>query len=158
MPKDKIEIARAAKSDADEFMDLYESTVRNVNSADYSPAQITAWLSGMRNIELWHKKILRQYFLKALIEGRIVGFASLEDNGYLDYMYVHKDCQGIGVARSLLQELEDRAVGLGLKKIWAHVSLTARPFFRKNGFSVTREFVTEKDGVRFEDCEMTKVF
>ena len=42
----------------------------------------------------------------AEIENELTGFSSIEKNGYLDYMYVHKDHQGKGIAKNLLEEIE----------------------------------------------------
>ena len=70
---------------------------------------------------------------------QIVGFSSITPTGYLDYMFVHKDFQGRGIATMLLEEIERYALAAGIKRITSEVSLTARPFFEKQGYVVEKE-------------------
>lgn len=46
--------------------------------------------------------------LLAISDGKIAGFSSLRDGDYLDFMYVHKDCQRMGVAETLLKAIEQK--------------------------------------------------
>ena len=53
-------------------------------------------------------------------------------------MFVHKDCQGQGVATQLLSEVEQIARQYGVSEITSEVSLTARTFFEKHGYKIVR--------------------
>ena len=55
----------------------------------------------------------------------------MDDNGYLDRLYVHKDYQGKGIATLILNELEKHAILQGLSLIKTHASITAKPFLKK---------------------------
>ncbi len=47
----------------------------------------------------WNHSLLAHDTLVAEEDGRLVGFADLGENGYLDRLYVHSAFQGRGVAR-----------------------------------------------------------
>jgi len=66
----------------------------------------------------------------------MVGFASLENNDYLD-LYVYKDHQSKGIANKLFMEIEAEAIKSGVANLYSDVSITARPFFEKNGFKIS---------------------
>lgn len=152
-----MKIRRANNDDHPQIRQLFYDTITGVNKKDYSPQQITVWSAGYLPIEKWTTKIKEQHFFVAEIDKRVVGFASICNDGYLDYMYCHKDFQGQGIATALLNTLEEIAAELNLKEIWAHVSITARPFFKSKGFELTSVYTTVFDGVEFEDSTMTKV-
>ena len=63
----------------------------------------------------------------------------MNTEGYLHSMFVHKDWQHKGVASLLLSEVEKMALGYGVHKISAEVSITARPFFEKHGYKMVKE-------------------
>ena len=87
---------------------------------------------------------------------KMVGFASISDEGYLHSMFVHKEFQRCGIATALLKTLENYGREKAVEKIVAEVSITARPFFESEGFWVVygqkrrarhlelRNFVMEK--------------
>lgn len=159
----EIKIRRAVPEDLAEIRQLYIDTVTNVNSKDYDENQIRAWIkpwfepdTTTRDGRTFADKIVEQYFIVAVINNIIAGFASLEDNGYLDFMYVHKDFQRHGVAKKLLNELESYAREKNIKEVNAIVSKTALGFFEKHGWIKIREDVVEVRGATFVDNIMIK--
>lgn len=149
-------IRKATLDDNDQIRQLFYDTINNVNVRDYNGEQIKLWSSGHLKIEKWNKSITEQYFIVCECNNTITGFASITDKGYLDFMYVHKDHQGKGIATAMLAELETFADNKDIKKIWAQVSITARPFFKSKGFKITKEFITKVEDVEFADAIMTK--
>ncbi len=80
------------------------------------------------------------YFIVAVDQqSQVVGFSSITPQGYLHSMFIHKDFQGKGIATMLLKEIERYAIAEGIKQITSEVSITARPFFEKNGYAVKME-------------------
>ena len=152
----EINIRQASKKDVDEIRFLFRDTVTFINSADYKQDEISVWADSYKNVESLTKKILNQYFLVATMSDKIVGFSSLTDNGYLDFMYVHKDFQRQGIAKRLLVEIEMQAEKLLLKKIFSHVSKTARPFFEKNGYIKTGDQINKVQNIEFVNSVMIK--
>jgi putative acetyltransferase len=149
-----IRIAQSADMDA--IRQLFQETIENINQKDYSPAQIQVWAAGAQRIANWQKKIQEQYFVVAEQSDIIVGFASIEMNGYIDFMYIHKDYQNQGIASLLLKDLETKAASLSVTKVWANVSITARPFFKKRGFQITNISIISLENIEFENAAMEK--
>ncbi len=153
-----LKIRKATVEDADSIRELFRDTIISVNKKDYDVKQIAIWASGSENKTAWERKITEQHFLVAEIEFKIVGFSSITHEGYIDFMFTHKDHQHQGIATKMLSGLEEIANEKKLEKVWAEVSITARPFFSAKGFRVTERFVKEVKGVKFDDCIMTKYF
>jgi putative acetyltransferase len=154
----KIIIRRAVPQDADQIAELYFNTVTNINKKDYTPKQIEIWAATSLNVDNWKRKVDEQFFFIAEIENEIAGFASVTNDGYIDFMYVHKDHQRKGVASALINKLEEIIQNLNIQEAWAHVSITARPFFRKKGFKVTELYTKSVMGVEFDDAIMRKKY
>lgn len=89
----------------------------------------------------------------AWLDGEVVGFADMDDTGYLDRLYVHPDHQGQGVATALCDALEGMP---GVSTFQTHASITARPFFEKRGYRVVREQQVERRGVLLTNYVMEK--
>ena len=143
-----MKVREATLEDLDSVIELFESTIRTINTKDYSPAQIEVWANAIDK-NVWSKKIIAQYFYVAEFNNQILGFSSMDYSGYLDFMYTHKDFQGKGIAKSLLQQIEKKARELGIKKIFSSVSITAQLFFTLNGFSVYDKEFKSLNGASF---------
>lgn len=151
-----LKIRKATVEDADSVRELFRETIISVNEKDYDEKQIDIWASGSEDKTAWERKITEQHFLIAEIDSKTVGFSSITDEGYIDFMFTHKDYQHQGIATKMLSALEEFANEKKLEKVWAEVSITARPFFSGKGFRITERFVKEVKGVKFDDCIMTK--
>lgn len=154
---EKIIVRKAVSADAGKIGYLYRNTIKSVNKKDYNRRQIEIWVSGFNNFDKWKVKITEQNFYVAELNDEITGFASVTDEGYIDFMFTHKDYQGQGIATKLLNVIEKKAAELKLKKLWAVVSITARPFFKSKGFEISRTYTKKIEDVVFHDAEMTKV-
>jgi len=60
----------------------------------------------------------------------IVGFANIDDSGYLGSLYVHKDFQRRGIGTALCDAAEQ---AVGFSKYTLHSSVTARRFYALRG-------------------------
>lgn len=153
-----ISIRTAKLEDLDQILQLFRDTVTMINVKDYHPEQIAVWAASSNDVVRWMQKIKEQHFFVAHTGDKIVGFSSLTSEGYLDFMYIHKDHQGEGIASMLLARLEELAAELQLKRIWSDVSITARPFFASKGFRTTRIHMKQLEDIAFENAEMEKDF
>lgn len=143
-------------SDTDALIALFRDTVRTVNAADYSSAQVRAWAPDSIHAEDWRRRQARNETIVAEIEGEIAGFAELEDSRHIKMLYVHKDQQGRGVASGLLAHLEKRAKGGGATRLSTDASITARPFFEQRGFKVLEPQTVSLRGQDFRNFRMEK--
>lgn len=133
-------IRRLAAQDIPEMRKLFRATVLTVNSKDYTKEEVEDWASCRDSVEHWKELLAKNNYIGALDgQGGIVGFSSMNAEGYLHSMFVHKDWQGKGVATLLLSEVEKIARRYGVHKISVEVSVTARPFFEKHGYKVVKE-------------------
>lgn len=131
---------RATCADIPQMMKLFADTVLNVNTKDYTPEETADWAACGDDVERWRSQVNHMFFIVAAdADGRIKGFAAMRDDGYLHFMFVHKDCQGQGIATRLLSLVESHARGLGVRLITSEVSITARPFFESRGYAVKAE-------------------
>ncbi len=137
-------------ADCLEITQLFYDTVHTVNARDYTKVQLNAWAGPKPDLEKWNRSLLSHYSLVAVKDGRIVGFGDIDDSGYLDRLFVHKDYQKMGVASALCDRLEAHVSG----PITTHASITARPFFEARGYRVIREQQVERAGTRLTNFVM----
>ena len=95
--------------DCQEMAELFYQTVHTVNAADYSPEQLDVWATGKVDLESWNRSFLEHLTLVATDNGKITGFRDMDETGYLDRLYVHKDYQHHGIASSICDRLEEKA-------------------------------------------------
>lgn len=105
-----ISLRAANLSDLPEIQKLFVETIMVICKSNYSPEQLAVWCYAAKNTERWVNKINRHYFLVAEMDYRIIGFASLNDNDYVDLLFVHKDYQRKGVADKLYSDIEKEAI------------------------------------------------
>ena len=152
----RIKIRQATANDLPEIQELFVGSVKQVAKKDYSTDQLEVWASSIQNTERWQKAISEQYFLVAVSGKLIVGFASLDQGHYIDFLYVHKDYQRRGVADTIYQKLEQEAIHTGQTEITTNASKTALPFFLARGFIVIRENSNQIRGVEIVNYHMKK--
>ncbi|MGN1060109.1 MAG: GNAT family N-acetyltransferase [Candidatus Coproplasma sp.] len=144
-------IRQYKSEDFDFVSQLFYTTVNCVNSKDYSAVQLNAWIKSSNCLRTRQNDLLKQRTLIAEINGVIVGFGSIDDSGYLDLLFTHKDYQNQGIATALCNELEkDRA------EIKTCSSITAKPFFVNRSYIVIKEQEVERFGVKLKNFEMIK--
>lgn len=143
-------IAREFKNaDLDDCIHLFRETVHSINARDYSLSQLNAWAPEYTNKEDWLKLLADNITYVALYQDKIVGFGCMTTAGYFDMLYVHKNFQCKGIAVAITKKILARANALGIKKIWAEVSITAKSFCENFGMHVCKEQVKELRGEKF---------
>ncbi len=142
-------------ADLQAVINLFKEAVVAINSRDYSSEQIGVWID--IDPAVWQKKFESNIAFIAKIDTTIVGFADMSYEGYLDRLYVHKDYQGRWVSFYLFKAIEKAARDLGLSKIITDCSITAKGPAERMGFSVIREQVVERRGMRFINYHMEKM-
>lgn len=138
--------------DCREMAELFYQTVHTVNAADYSPEQLDVWATGQVDLESWNRSFLEHHTLVAMDDDTITGFGDMDETGYLDRLYVHKDYQHQGIASAICDRLEETAPAI----ITTHASITARPFFEKRGYVVIKEQQVERQGILLTNFVMQK--
>lgn len=141
------------KTDCPSLAALFYETVHTVNARDYTKEQLDAWATGRVDLEAWVRSFQEHRTLVAELDGTIAGFGDMDETGYLDRLYVHRDYQRRGVATAICDALEQSA---NAPEFTTHASITARPFFEQRGYRVVREQQVERGGVLLTNFVMKK--
>ncbi|QYF75526.1 GNAT family N-acetyltransferase [Cryobacterium sp. PAMC25264] len=127
-------------ADAAGTLAVFLDAVTVTAAGDYSPDQIAAWSAPQeRDVTEWDLVRSRLGTVVATVDGEVAGFSDVDDQGYIDMMFVASRFGRRGVAGALLREVERRAGELTVPALWTNASITARPFFERHGFVVVSE-------------------
>ena len=140
-------------SDCDQLARLFFQTVHSVNAKDYTKEQLDVWAAGIVDLKEWDESFLKHHTVVAVENNEIVGFGDIDDSGYLDRLFVHKNHQHKGIASAICDELEYSVSG---KKITTHSSITARAFFEHRGYRIIREQTVIRKGIALTNYIMEK--
>lgn len=108
------------------------------------------------DINKWNSSLSKNYTVIAEFNNLIVGFGDLDDTGYFDRLYVHKDFQGQGIATMITLEIENYARSKNIKTLTTEASITAKPFFEKFGYEVIKEQQVYRLGQALNNFVMKK--
>ena len=140
--------------DCKELAELFYNTVHSVNSKDYNEKQLNVWATNKMNLEEFNNSLIEHYTLVTIQDGIIVGFGDIDEKGYLDRLFVHRDYQNRGIATAICDRLEQKMLK---GKVITHSSITAKPFFEKRGYKVIKEQQVERKGVLLTNYIMEKI-
>jgi putative acetyltransferase len=156
--KYQIQIRNYHEQDARALADIYFNTIHTINAQDYTKEQRDVWApSTSLELEGWQKKWAQIPPLVAIVGDVIVGFTEFEDNGHIDCFYCHHEWIGKGVGSALMRAIETQAFDKGIDRIYAEVSITAKPFFESKGFEVVRQQSIQRKGIELTNFVMEKV-
>ena len=148
-----MQLRKYTPSDCAQMAELFYQTVHSVNAQDYTREQLDAWATGEVDSQAWDKSFRAHRTIVATGSSKIVGFGDMDETGYLDRLYVHKDYQGQGIASAICDELERFAAG---KTFTTHASITAKLFFQHRGYHVVRKQEVISHGVALTNFVMEK--
>lgn len=135
-------------TDTEEIMQLFYDTIHQINIRDYTQEQVDAWAPKHMDVQTWIKRMQDRMTYVAEENGKIIGFAELERNGHIGCFYCHADHQNMGVGKALFNQIQFTAENLGLQKLFVEVSITAKTFFERMGFSAIATEEVELRGVK----------
>jgi GNAT superfamily N-acetyltransferase len=133
-PKRSLEIRRHLPGEEMALQEIYFEATRRSNSRDYTSEQVERWVANHADLVDWTSRLAGTKPFVAVIDGRPIAFGELEPNGHIDFFYCHPDWEGRGAGSELIRAIAAEALKLGLKTLHAEVSVTAEPFFAKQGF------------------------
>ena len=147
----KMFIRKYISSDCEQLAELFYQTVHTVNAKDYSQEQLDVWATGNVDLCVWNKSFLEHNTFVAIKDNTVVGFGDIDNTGYIDRLFVHKDYQRQGIASELCNKLEN-----GFVKITTHASITAKPFFLHRGYKLVKEQQVMRNGIFLTNYVMEK--
>jgi putative acetyltransferase len=157
MPPSSLTLRPFRPEDLSSLVQLFHDSVHRVAAADYTPEQLNAWAPAEADVERWRERFAGQEVVVAEIAGDLAGFCSWDAAGYLDFLYVHCAHQRKGIASVLYSVAEKSLRGKGLGRIHTQASLTAQPFFTRQGFRIVRPQVVQVRGSALPNAVMEKL-
>lgn len=149
-----IKIRNYKRGDFNEICKLFYNTVHAVCKKDYNEKQLNVWAPLDKDYGGWKDKFEKTKTFVAEYNDKIVGFANVDKNGYLDMFYVHKDFLGKGIGRKLYASILQYVKSMGMKFMYSDVSITAKRFFLNQDFKVIKEQEIKRDGVILKNYRM----
>ena len=146
-------IRRYQPSDCGQMAELFYQTVHSVNAKDYTKEQLDVWATGKVDLTRWGQSFSAHYTVVAILDNMLAGFGDIDETGYLDRLYVHKDYQRRGIATAICDSLEQ---AFEVEKVVSHVSITARPFFEAREYLVRKEQQVVREGISLTNYVMEK--
>jgi putative acetyltransferase len=151
-----MRLRKYQSADCPVLAQLFYDTVHAINAEDYTQDQLEVWATGRVDLSVWNKTFLEHNTLVAEENGIIVGFGDMDNGGYIDRLFVHKDFQRMGIATAIINTLEFDALKHSIFIFTTHASITAKPFFEKHGYKVLRENTVIREGIALTNFIMVK--
>ena len=148
-----MKIRKYQSSDCKEITELFYNTIHTVNTRDYTKEQVDVWAPEEPDLDKWNESLLAHCSIVATEDNRIVGFGDIDETGYLDRLFVHRDYQRQGIASALCDQLEQAVPG----RIFVQASITARPLFESRGYRVVKQQQVERKGIFLINFVMEKL-
>lgn len=128
---------------------VFYRAVREGSAAFYSEAERAAWAPSPEPDLDKPDKLLDQDCLVAEEAGRMTGFFSMDDTGYLDMAFVLPEVMGNGTAAALYDALITRARARGLARFTVRAAEQSRRFLARRGWVVLARERLEDKGETF---------
>lgn len=138
------------------LLSLFKRAVLEGAAGEYSLEQRNAWAQAINDAQCLHDRLSGQIVAVCEMNGEIAGFSGMETDGHLDMLFVHPHHLRRGVASALYRYLENWAKAKGLVRIFTEASLTANPFFEKQGFEVIERQTVARNGIGLDNFRMQK--
>lgn len=143
-------------ADGERAGNIFFDAVRHGTADVYSLEQRLAWGGKAPNPSGWRQKFQNISGFAAEIDGDMVGFMTLDADGYIDLAFVQSDMVGRGVGRALYDVVEARSVAEGIQRLTTEASKKAKPFFERMGWQVDQEQVVVKNETPLTNFKMSK--
>ena len=152
-----MRIRKATSKDAEEMCKVVRAAIKEVNSKDYTPRQIKAWLS--HNTTKGYRESMkkgRRWFV-AVERGKIAGVARADsENETIKALYVNPRMHGKGIGKKLYLKMEKFLRAQGVKKLVVESTITAQKFYKKMGMKKTGKRNVKMSGVKIPVVVMEK--
>jgi putative acetyltransferase len=151
-----MNIRRFQPGEEQALFEVYYSAIHLIARNDYSEEQLNAWAPLDLDSELWVNRINGINPFVAEIDGKTVGYADVQQNGYIDHFFVSGNYPRQGVGKALMQVIHDEAKRLNVTELTSNVSQTAQPFFERFGFVIVEQRKSVIRGVELRNALMRK--
>jgi putative acetyltransferase len=138
------------------LFEVYYSAIHLIARNDYSEEQLNAWAPSDLDHDLWGNRIRGINPFVAEIDGKPVGYADVQQDGYIDHFFVSGNHPRKGVGKALMNVIHSEAKRLSIAELTSDVSQTAQPFFERFGFVVVEKRKPVIRGIEIPNALMRK--
>ncbi|TSE11129.1 MULTISPECIES: GNAT family N-acetyltransferase [Aquimarina] len=137
----KCEVSRATNQDLPLMQRLFYQTVTTYGSMIFTKSEIKIYSRLATNKIYWQNKFEKDFIYNAKLNGEIVGSFSMDKKGNIEYIFVHMNYHGQGIASELYKSIEEIAIRSGITVLTTQINLLTRSFFEKKGFEIVKNAV-----------------
>jgi len=138
--------------------EIFRASILELTGDDYTEDQQEAWAAAADNEALFAKRLGDEVTIVATMDGAPVGFASLENNDKIGFLYVHPAAVERGAGAMLTDALEKLAAGRGAEALNVDASDTAYDFFAKRGYAAQQRNSVQCSDEWLSNTTMKKSF
>ncbi|WP_438711400.1 GNAT family N-acetyltransferase [Aquimarina muelleri] len=120
---------------------LFYQTVVTYGSQLFTKSEIKNHSQLALDKSYWQEKFENDFIYNAKLNGEIVGSFSMDKKGNIEYLFVHMNYHGQGIASDLYSEIEKIARKTNIKMLTTQVNKITRSFFEKKGFKIIKNSV-----------------
>jgi putative acetyltransferase len=136
---------------------LFQAAVSQLTAQHYDRAQRQAWAPALSDMPAWQTRLASLDLLIAEDGQAIAGFIGFTSNGHIDLLFTAPGYARQGVATALYAAAEQRLRTAGARELFTEASLTARPFFARQGFSEEQAQTVTRGAVTLPRFAMRKI-
>ena len=137
----KFQISRATDTDLSLMQRLFYQTVTSYGSLIFTKDEIKIYSRLATNKEYWHKKFREDFIYNAKLNGEIIGSFCMNKKGNIEYIFVHMNYHGQGIAKAMFRKIEEVARQENINTLTTQISILTKGFFQKHGFEMIKNSV-----------------
>lgn len=149
-------IERYTPEQASALREVFHSAIHLSAAPWYSQREREAWSPQRYDEAAWAANLDRIQPWVAKEGEKIVGYADVQPDGYIDHFYVSGNAARQGVGQALFDHLAGQAQAMDLDRLTSDVSLSAEGFFARQGFAVQWRRTVRRDGVALRNARMAR--
>jgi putative acetyltransferase len=128
--------------------EAFTRAIHETAAAHYDEAQRAVWAPRSPPLAHWRSRCaFKRPFLAVDDDGVVAAFLELDPDGHIDCAYTHPAFARQGAMSALYAHVEALCRDVGVERMWAEVSLTAQPFFIKQGWRIVSDDTVTREGV-----------
>lgn len=135
---------------------VFMSSVHELARGFYTKEQLDAWAPPDHDPRRWAERMSALRPFVATVDGRVAGYADLQDSGLIDHFFVSGRFARRGVGSALMGHIHREAARRAIPALSSHVSLAAESFFARHGFRVVRRQSVVVDGIPLDNAVMAR--
>jgi putative acetyltransferase len=143
-------------ADAKRCAEIFRLSIEGLAAEDYDDDQREAWASRADDEQAFGARLGEALTLIAVIDGAIVGFASLKGGEEIDMLFVDPEFARQGVGRTLVDALTRLAQARGARRLTTEASDVAKPLFEREGFTAQKRNLMRNGDQWLANTTMTK--